>query len=154
MSTLIDTGEEHHAGALIFGLILLGTDHVLVGVRRFVLMDTAVGRLLVLEDRAPVRADLIFGGKSRPVEEGRRAVLLTSEVVAEGEGISGGILVHRRICHSTHQDHSIGGEAHSDSHEAHLYGMHRTGCEALVPIEEGADRTCDQEGYDTISDEW
>ena len=102
MPTIIDTGKEHHARAFIFGLIFLGTDDVLIGVRGVVLIDTAVGRLLILEDRATVGTYLIFGGKSRAVEEGRRAVLLTSEVVAEGEGISGGILVHRRICHGTH----------------------------------------------------
>jgi len=59
MTTVIDTGEEHHARALIDGLILGGTCYIAVGVRRLSLIDTAVGRLTFVELRTAVGTVLI-----------------------------------------------------------------------------------------------
>ena len=132
VTTVIDTGEEHHARALIDGLILGRTCYIAVGVRRLSLIDTAVGRLTFVELRAAVGAVLIGRREGRTVEERCRAILLTRQIVAEREGISRCILIHRRVSHRTHEDHPVGGEAHSDSHERHLYRLDGTCAKTLI----------------------
>ena len=132
MTTVIDTREEHHARALIDGLILGSTCYIAVGVRRLSLIDTPVGRLTFVELRTAVGAVLIGRREGRAVEERCRAILLARQIVAEREGISRRILIHRRVSYRTHEDHPVGREAHSDSHERHLYRLDGTCAKPLI----------------------
>ena len=102
VTTLVDAREEHHPFALVDRFVLGSTCHIAVGVRRIILLHTPVGRLSVLELRAAIGSILIRSSEGRAVEERSGAVLLTCQIVAQREGVSRRILIHRRVCHGTH----------------------------------------------------
>ena len=57
------------------------------------------------------------------VEQGRVAVLVAAEVVAQGEDILGGVLVHRRVGRAAYHDESVAGVAYHEHQQAEQCGV-------------------------------
>ena len=69
MATVIDTGEEHHPSVLVLGLFLETADDVLIGSLGVSLVDTTIGRLLLLHHRTSIWAILNLRGEGRTIDQ-------------------------------------------------------------------------------------
>ena len=76
MATVIDTGEEHHPSILVLGLFLETADDVLIGSLGVSLVDTTIGRLILLHHGTSVWAVLDLRGEGGAIDQRRRPILL------------------------------------------------------------------------------
>ena len=127
----VHAGEEHVH--LVFVFLVIAYDFILV-------LLVGRGLLLALIDGSSLlalgRTVLIigYGGViDRTIEEGTLTVLLTSQVLAEGEDILGRVLVHGGIGCTAYHDDGIGTVANHDEQHAQQGGVLETDTDEVVP---------------------